>query len=91
MQDFINSVRSVITEQNISDIAHEASSNANLLSYRANTKDAHNKANDAHAIAYARHQNLKNIHSGTKYANLYHGSYMQHHKNMMTYHDSQLS
>jgi hypothetical protein len=84
MQDFINSVRLVITEQHAGDLAHEASVTAHLASHHANTKDAHKKASEAHKIAHARFENLKNREGGK-----YYGVLMKNHQNMIAYHDHQ--
>jgi hypothetical protein len=89
MQDFINTVRSVITEASGDDYAHDATNIANSHSQHANTKQYHKQASEKHQFAYDRHSERQSI-VGVKHGK-YHGLLMQHHKNMMAYHDSQLS
>ena len=84
MQDFINSVRSVITEASGDDYAHDATNIANSHSRRANTKQYHKQASEMHQFAHDRHSERQSVVGGK-----YHGLIMQHHKNMIAYHNSE--
>jgi hypothetical protein len=86
MQDFINSVRSVITEATADDYAHDATNIANSHSQHATRPEYHKQASKMHQFAYDRHEDLaRRSNVGSKY----HGLLMQHHKNMMAYHDAE--
>lgn len=84
MQDFINSVRSVITEATADDYAHDATNIANSHSQHANTPEYHKQASRMHQLAHDRHNERRSVVGGK-----YHGLLMQHHKNMMAYHDAE--
>ena len=84
MQDFINSIRSVITEASGDDYAHDATNIANSHSQHAKNKEYHKQASRMHQFAHDRHSERQSIVGGK-----YHTLLMQHHKNMMAYHDSQ--
>jgi hypothetical protein len=85
MQDFINSVRSVITEATADDYAHDATNIANSHSQHATRKEYHKQASKMHQFAHDRHEDIARRSQGDKY----HGLIMQHHKNMMAYHDAE--
>ena len=84
MQDFINSVRSVITEASADDYAHDATNIANSHSQHATRKEYHQQASKMHRFAHDRHSERQSVVGGK-----YHGLLMQHHKNMMAYHDAE--
>ena len=84
MQDFINSVRSVITEATADDYAHDATNIANSHSRHATTPEYHKQASRMHQLAHGWHQNRQSVVGGK-----YHTLLMQHHKNMMAYHDAE--
>ena len=85
MQDFINSVRSVITEANADDYAHDATNIANSHSQHATKKEYHQQASKMHQLAHDRHEDIARRTPGDKY----HGLIMQHHKNMIAFHNSE--
>jgi hypothetical protein len=84
MQDFINSVRSVITEASGDDYAHDATNIANSHSQHATRPEYHKQASKMHQFAYDRHNERRSVVGGK-----YHTLLMQHHKNMMAYHDAE--
>ena len=84
MQDFINSVRSVITEANADDYAHDATNIANSHSQHATKKEYHKQASKMHQFAHDRHSERQSVVGGK-----YHGLLMQHHKNMIAFHNSE--
>ena len=84
MQDFINSVRSVITEASGDDYAHDATNIANSHSQLATRPEYHKQASKMHQFAHDRHSERQSVVGGK-----YHTLLMQHHKNMMAYHDAE--
>ena len=84
MQDFINTVRSVITEASGDDYAHDATNIANSHSQHATRPEYHKQASKMHQFAHDRHSERQSVVGGK-----YHGLLMQHHKNMMAYHDAE--
>jgi hypothetical protein len=84
MQDFINTVRSVITEATADDYAHDATNIANSHSQHASRKEYHKQASKMHQFAHDRHAERQSVVGGK-----YHGLLMQHHKNMIAYHDAE--
>jgi hypothetical protein len=84
MQNFINSVRSIITEATADDYAHDATNIANSHSQHATSKEYHKQASKMHQMAHDSHAEREAINGGK-----YHGLLMQHHKNMIAFHNNQ--
>jgi hypothetical protein len=84
MQDFINTVRSVIAEASGDDYAHDATNIANSHSQHATKKEYHKQASKMHQFAHDRHSERQSVVGGK-----YHGLLMQHHKNMIAFHDAE--
>jgi hypothetical protein len=99
MHDLINSVRSMIAEATALDYnhdyaqnhAHDATNIANSHSQHALRREHHKLASKMHQQAHDAHEKLAEPYSmsmpgsGKKYHNLL----MQHHKNMIAYHNSE--
>ena len=82
---------STITETTADDYAHDATNIANSYSQsssaralHATSKEYHKQASKMHQMAHDRHAEREAI-NGDKY----HGLLMQHHKNMIAFHNDQ--
>jgi len=82
--NFFETVHSVITEASGDDYAHDATNIANSHSQHATRKEYHKQASKMHQIAYDSHAEREAVNGGK-----YHGLLMQHHKNMMAFHNAQ--